>query len=100
MNQVEIKSKEGDLNDVMLSGPMSVGKHFDNSRLGLYIVVNPSGSRNWVQRVVVNKKRREIGLGGFPTIDTKAARNFARGNKEMAKRGGDPIAMKRQEDGL
>ena len=36
------------------------GKYFDGN--GLYLRVDPNGSRFWVQRIVVRGKRREIGL--------------------------------------
>ena len=31
---------------------------------GLYLVVAPSGSKSWVQRITIDGKRRDIGLGG------------------------------------
>ena len=30
------------------------------------IVVQPSGSKSWVQRLVIDGRRRDIGLGGYP----------------------------------
>ena len=30
----------------------------------LYLRVAPGGSRSWIQRLTVNGKRRDIGLGG------------------------------------
>lgn len=94
---IEIKSAAGVLTDGMLSGPMSAGKHFDKSRMGLYIIVHPQGSRNWVQRIAVNGVRQEIGLGGFPDTDTGTARRLAAGNKEMVRHGGNPLLMKRMD---
>lgn len=35
---------------------------------GLYLVVAPSGSKSWIQRIVVHLRRRDIGLGGYPTV--------------------------------
>ena len=35
---------------------------------GLYLAVQPSGSRQWVQRLVIRGRRRELGLGGFPLV--------------------------------
>ncbi len=94
---VNLNENTGVLSDEILYGPMSAGKHFDKSRMGLYVVVWPQGSRNWVQRITVHGKRQEIGLGGFPDTDTATARRIAAGNVEMVRRGGNPLLMKRQE---
>ena len=51
---------------------LAPGTHFDGN--GLLLVVRPSGSRSWVQRLVVRGKRVDIGLGGFPTTSLSEAR--------------------------
>jgi hypothetical protein len=45
---------------------------------GLYLNVKPSGARNWALRAVVGNRRREIRLGGFPTVTLEQAREKAR----------------------
>ena len=35
---------------------------------GLHLKVESSGSKRWVQRVTINGKRRNIGLGGYPAV--------------------------------
>ena len=35
---------------------------------GLMLDVKPSGSKSWVQRLVIQGKRRDFGLGGYPQI--------------------------------
>ena len=35
---------------------------------GLYLQVAKGGSKSWIQRIVINGKRRNIGLGGYPLI--------------------------------
>ena len=35
---------------------------------GLYMQITPAGGKTWVLRVRVGLKRRDIGLGGFPTV--------------------------------
>ncbi len=40
------------------------GMHGDGN--GLYLNVTPSGSRSWIQRMVIGGRRRELGLGGYP----------------------------------
>ena len=62
---------------------------------GLYIEVQPSGSRSWVQRLAIQGRRREIGLGSFPLVSLDEARAEAFANRKLARAGGDPLAEKR-----
>ncbi len=59
---------------------------------GLYLDVRPSGSRSWVQRIVIRGRRREMGLGGFPLVSLDEARGQAFANRKVARTGGDPLA--------
>ena len=49
---------------------------------GLYIQITPSGGRSWILRTTVGKARRDIGLGGFPTVTLSQARDKAREAQE------------------
>ena len=72
------------------------GKHYDAH--GLFLKVEPGGSRRWVQRIVVHGRRRDLGLGGFPLVTLAEARQQAFANRKLARAGGDPIALQRQGD--
>jgi len=73
------------------------GKHGDGrGGFGLRLVVSKAGTRSWVQRLVVNGRVREIGLGGYPLVTLAAARRMALENARAAKAGGDPLADKRR----
>ena len=65
---------------------------------GLYLAVQPSGSRQWVQRLVIRGRRRELGLGGFPLVSLAEAREAAFHNRKLARQGGDPLAHKRKSE--
>ena len=67
---------------------------------GLYLEVQPSGSRSWVQRIAIRGRRRELGLGGFPLVTLKDARAQALVNRRLARAGGDPLAEKRRAKGV
>lgn len=71
------------------------GKYHDGGGLGLMLRVEPSGSRRWVQRIVISGRRREIGLGTPPVVTLAAAREAALENKRIAQAGDDPIALRR-----
>ena len=42
------------------------GRHCDGQ--GLYLLVQPSGTRSWIQRLVVRGRRRELGRGSIPLV--------------------------------
>ncbi len=72
----------------------AAGRYCDGQ--GLYLDVQPSGSRSWVQRIAIRGRRRELGLGGFPLVPLKDARAQALANRRLTRAGGDPLAEKRR----
>lgn len=85
------------------------GRHSDGN--GLYLLVQPSGSRSWVLRVQHNGRRRDLGLGSFTaepiniglpierrkSLTLAQAREKARMARELAKAGMNPTALWRAE---
>lgn len=64
---------------------------------GLLLVVNPSGSRSWIARVrQYGGRRRDIGLGSYPEVTLKEARERAAEHRRHARAGLDPVAVKRK----
>ena len=63
--------------------------------VGLYLNVTESGSKSWVQRIVIKGRRRDIGLGGFPAVGLAQARRLAAENRTVVAEGRDPVAEKR-----
>ena len=66
------------------------GKHYDLN--GLFLLVESGGSRRWVQRIVIQGKRRDLGLGSYPLVSLAEAREAAADNRKVARAGGDPTA--------
>ena len=62
----------------------------------LYLVVQPSGSKSWVQRLTIDGRRRDIGLGGYPPICLADARTKALENRGAVAHGRDPLAESRR----
>lgn len=56
---------------------------------------NKVGARSWILRVVVGNTRRDIGLGGYPTVTLSMARQTAREIKEKIRQGIDPVAERK-----
>lgn len=69
------------------------GLHSDGN--GLYLKVDDTGAKRWIQRLVINGRRRDIGLGGVTTVSLADARETALENRKAARAGDDPIAAKR-----
>lgn len=72
-----------------------VGKHCDGA--GLWLVVRDDGGAQWVLRVTVHGRRREMGLGGFPSLGLSAARKVAERWRTMAAAGRDPVKEREAE---
>ena len=58
---------------------------------GLYLQITPGGGRSWVLRIKVGARRRDIGLGSFPTVTLSQARDKAREARDKIERGIDPV---------
>jgi integrase len=79
------------------------GRHGDGN--GLYLVVDPSGARRWIVRVVVKGQknrqgaplRTDFGLGGADVVSLPQARERALEYRRMAKQGLNPRFNARQE---
>jgi integrase len=59
---------------------------------GLLMVIKPSGAKVWIARVSVAGRRRDMGLGGFPTVSLRQAREKAAAARKLTLDGLDPIA--------
>ena len=66
------------------------GHHIDGH--GLYLYVQPTGARSWIQRLVIRGRRCELGLGAVALVSLAEAREQAVANRKLARAGGDPLA--------
>ena len=69
------------------------GKYYDT--FGLYLRVRPTGRRYWEQRVTVRGRRRTLGIGRYPIVTLRDAREVALENLRVVQTGGDPIQLRR-----
>ncbi len=74
------------------------GRYCDGN--GLYLHVDPSGARRWVQRLVIRGTPRTLGLGGYAVVSLAEARDVALVNRKLARTGGDPLAERRHARGI
>ena len=61
----------------------------------LYLDVKRSGAKSWVQRVVVDGRRHDLGLVPYPAVSLAKARRRAADNCALIADGGNPLARKR-----
>ena len=80
---------------VRSAGP---GRYCDGQ--GLYLYVQSSGARSWVQRIVIHGRRHDIGLGSAQLVPLAEAREKALVNRKFARQGGDPLAEKRRMEAM
>ncbi len=65
----------------------------------LYLMVWPNGRKTWVQRLTIDGRRTDLGLGPYPAVSLAQARQKALDNRSLAKSGGNPLVVK-QEDAM
>lgn len=58
---------------------------------GLYLQVTPKNGKTWILRMRIGDRRRDIGLGGFPTVTLAQAREKARDARAKVEAGIDPV---------
>ena len=64
---------------------------------GLSLLVKPTGAKSWVLRFRMHDKARAMGLGGYPAISLKQARELARENQALIRQGVDPVRHRQKE---
>ena len=72
----------------------TAGRYGDGGTLFLYVA--PGGSKSWVQRLTINGRRVDRGLGGYPFVLLSEARDLAFDNRRKARRGIDPFTEARR----
>ena len=82
----------GKLTALEVKGLTEPGRHGDGD--GLYLHIAPSGSKSWVQRMVINGRRRDIGLGAYSAVGLAQARTMAASNRTAVSEGRDRMAEK------
>ena len=70
------------------------GRYCDGN--GLYLFVQSTGTRSWIQRLVIRGWQRELGLGSVYLVPLAEARAIALANRKIARSGGDPLAERRR----
>ena len=73
-----------------------IDARYGDGRYGLYLQVKPSGARSWVQRLTIDGRRRTFGLGPYPVVSLREARDTAFENVRLRHRGINPLGARAQ----
>ena len=68
------------------------GRYSDGG--GLHLYISKAGRKSWVLRITIDGRRRDIGLGGFPSVSLAGAREKAANHRGAVAEGRDPLAEK------
>ena len=68
------------------------GRYSDGG--GLHLYISKAGRKSWVLRITIDGRRRDIGLGGFPSVSLAQAREKATDNRAAVAEGRDSLADK------
>lgn len=82
------------LNTKKLRENTNPGRYGDGG--GLYLHVREGGSRQWLLRVTVQGKRKDISLGSVSVITLAEARELAHAMRKAARQGADPLHERRR----
>ena len=82
------------LNATKVQAITEPGRYGDGGTLFLYVA--RGGTKSWMQRVTIDGKRHDIGLGAYPVVSLAKARRRAFENRVAIADGRDPLAEKRR----
>lgn len=71
------------------------GFHSVGTVPGLALSVKPTGAASWILRVTVGDKRRDVGLGSYPSITLQMAHQRARDCLDDIRAGVDPVIKRK-----
>ena len=69
------------------------GRYSDGG--GLHLYISKAGRKSWVLRITIDGRRRDIGLGGYPTVSLAKVREKAWDHRAAIADGRDALADKR-----
>jgi integrase len=84
----------GKMTDVDVRNQNKPGAYADGQ--GLYLRVDFTGGKRWFFRIMKDRVRHDLGLGGYPLVSLSKARVKARELRTIAKEGGDYLREHRK----
>jgi len=85
------------LSDIEVRNLKNPGLHSVGGIVGLKLQVGKTGSRSWILRATIGGGVRDIGLGNYPSIKLKTARELAEEIHRQIQLGIDPVEERRKK---
>ena len=85
--------KRNQLSPLQVKNLSKPGSYTDGG--GLMLKVHKSGGRQWLLRLTIDSKRRNMGLGGYPDVGLAEARRRAQKMRAAIQEARDPIAERK-----
>ena len=86
------------LNDTKIRQLKPLAKPFKVSDAhGLYLLVNPNGSRRWYLKYRINHKESRLGLGAWPDVSLAEARQQREGIRKLLAMNINPAQQRNTE---
>ena len=87
-------TKSNTLTAAQVRNLKTAGMYADGN--GLTLRIKPNGAKSWVQRLTIDGRRANAGLGSYPVVSLADARATAIENLRVIAQGGNPIQAKQQ----
>ncbi len=94
MNKPTGRHKTSQLTVKKIEAISKPGRYSDGD--GLYLVADNKNAKRWLLRIIVQGRRRDIGLGSYKNVSLAAARDRARDYRRDAREGLDPTVTQRK----
>jgi len=90
-----VPKRAKELKPLAVSRLSDPGMHAVGGVAGLQLQIGGPSQKSWILRTTVAGKRRDLGLGSYPEIGVARARERALEAKDQARKGQDPILVKK-----
>lgn len=90
-NEKEKRQYKRPLTAKFVRSVRATGKYYDGPGRGLYLRVTSTGYKYWETRLTVNGRRRTRGLGPYPALSLKEAREQAQELRIRVRKGENPF---------
>jgi len=85
------------LTDFVVRNQNDPGRYTDDQTKGLHLWVRPDGKKYWIQRFTLKGRRYGMGLGAYPDVSLRQARQKAVEARDAINKGINPIEVRQRE---
>ena len=94
MNYAQRKISQNNTQPRLIMNFSEYGRY--TNQKGLYLIVDQSGAKHWVHRIVVNVYQRDLDLDSLNTVSVVETRHLAQGYRGVAISGEKPLSDQKE----